>query len=226
MIDLQHGDCLELMKDIPDGSVGLVLTDPPYGIDYQSQRKKDKAQWMPKILNDKKPFVEFIQGLKRIVSQNGAVMVFTRWDVQQLFIDEMTANGMKPKNIIIWDKKIHGMGDLRRAYGSKYESIIFWANDEFRFNGKRPTDIISECRVLPKDLLHPNEKPIKLLEILIEQTTKESDTVLDCFMGSGSTGVACINTNRNFIGMELDERYFNVAQNRIMEVATEKGVTV
>ena len=86
---LYQGDCLELMKDIPDGCVDMVLSDPPYGIDFQSQRKKNKTEWKPKIINDKAPFVDFIPLLKRILRPCSCVMVFTRWDVQQRFIDAM-----------------------------------------------------------------------------------------------------------------------------------------
>ena len=198
-----------------NGAVDLVLTDPPYGIDFQSHMKKDKTKWMPKIKNDKEPFTGFISEMRRIVKPTGAVMVFTRWDVQQKFIDAMTINGMRPKNIIIWDKVMHGMGDLKRAYGSRYESIIFWANNGFRFNGKRPTDIIRCQRVSASRLIHPNEKPVELLETLIKQCTKPGDTVMDMFMGSGSTGVACVNTGRDFIGIELDKGYFDIAKARI-----------
>ena len=216
-IKLFQGDCLELMKQIPDGSVDLVLTDPPYGIDFQSQWKKDKTEWMPKIANDKKPFIDFIPDLKRIVSPSGAIMIFTRWDVQQKFIDCMNENNMKVRNVLIWDKVIHGMGDLKRAYGSRYESIIFHSSDKFRFNGKRPQDILRFQRVQPNKLTHPNEKPIELLETLIGQCTNSGGTVFDGFMGSGSTGVACVNTGRNFIGIELDPNYFDIARGRIEE---------
>ena len=217
------GDCLELMKGIPSGSVDLVLTDPPYGIDYQSQWRKDKAQWKPKIKNDKTPFVDFIPQLKRILSDNGAAMIFTRWDVQQRFIDALVSSGLSVKNILIWDKVVHGMGDLKRAYGSRYESVIFCANNGFRFNGKRPTDIMRFQRVSPDKLIHPNEKPIELLETLVTQCTLQNQTVLDCFMGSGSTGVACVNTGRNFIGIELDKGYFDIAQKRIEAAQAANG---
>lgn len=97
--EIYNMDCLEGMKLIDDKSVDLIVTDPPYGINYQSQWKKNKEDWKPKILNDKEPFTAFIPELKRIVSNNGAVMIFTRWDVQQQFVDAMVENGMKPKNI-------------------------------------------------------------------------------------------------------------------------------
>ena len=223
-VALKQGDCLELMKEIPDGSVDLILTDPPYGIDYQSRRKKDKTKRLPKIINDKEPFVQFIAQLGRIMKPASAAMIFTRWDTQQRFIDELAKNGLKVRNVLIWDKQIHGMGDLKRSYGSRYESIIFVSNDAFRFPSKRPQDIITARRVLPTSLKHPNEKPVDLLEQLIQQVTHVNDTVLDCFIGSGSTGVACVKTGRNFIGYELDERYFDIAQQRIS--AAIKGESV
>lgn len=214
VIDLKQGDCLELMKDIPDNSIDLILCDPPYGISYQSQRRP-KEQRFSKIKNDNKPFTEFIHLIPRLIKPTGGVFVFTKWNVQQHFVDTMKGNGLNPQNILIWDKVIHGMGDLKRSFGNRYESIIFHSNKDFRFVGKRPTDIIKYTRVPSGKMIHPNEKPIGLLEYLIQATSRENATVLDCFMGSGSTGVACVNTNRNFIGIEIDEHYFNIARERI-----------
>ena len=222
---LHHGDCLELMKDIPDGSIDMILCDPPYGIDYQSQWKKDKNDWKPKILNDKKPFTDFIPLIPRIISPTGCVLIFTRWDVQKFFIEEMTSFGMKPKAVIIWDKVIHGMGDLKRAPGSRYESIVFWSANQFRFPEKRPTDIVQFQRTHAQKLVHPNEKPVHLLEYLVKTYTNEGSMVLDNCIGSGSTGVACVNTGRRFIGMELDPQYFEIAQKRIAEAAAKLEVT-
>lgn len=220
--ELYQGDCLELTKDIPDRSIDMVLTDPPYGIDYQSQWKKNKADWMPKIIGDKKPFVAFIPQIKRILRPSGCIMIFTRWDTQQKFIDVMAQSGLRVKSVLIWDKQIHGMGDLKRSYARRYESILFHSGGGFQFNGKRPQDIVSVRRVLPQNLLHPNEKPVELLETLIHQCTREGASVLDLFMGSGSTGVACVNTGRSFIGMELDPGYFETAKRRIEEAQQQK----
>lgn len=218
MIELKQGDCLQLIQQISDNSIDLILTDPPYGINFQSQWKKDKTQWMPKIKNDKKPFTDFIPHLSRIIKSTGAILIFTRWDIQQQFIDKMKDEKLPVRNVLIWDKKIHGMGDLKRAYGSRYQSIIFSSQKDFRFNGKRPQDIISVQRVNPNKLTHPNEKPVELMQILIQQCSKQGDTVLDLFMGSGSVGVAAVNKNRNFIGFELDENYFQIAKQRISAI--------
>lgn len=106
MVKLFQGDCLELMKNIPDNSVDLLLTDPPYGIDFQSRYHNDKTKRMPKILNDKKSFTGFIPLIKSKIAKTGGILSFTRWDVQQIFIDEFIRNGLKPKNVLIWDKKV------------------------------------------------------------------------------------------------------------------------
>lgn len=210
---LYNGDCLEILKEIPDNSIDLVLTDPPYGIDYQSSMSKRNG--FQKILNDKEPFIDFIKEIPRVLKNDGCMFIFTRWDVQNDFIVEMEKNNLKVKNIIIWDKVMHSMGDLFTAYGSRYESILFHSEKNFRFVNKRPADIIKQKRVDAKLLVHPNEKPVELLKTLLLQTTNENDTVLDCFMGSGTTGVACEKLKRKFIGIEIDEKYYKIAQDRI-----------
>lgn len=135
---------------------------------------------------------------------------------------QLIRGGAAVKNVLIWDKQQHGMGDLKRSYGSQYESIIFAVMPQFTFPHKRPVDVISEHKVSPNKLLHPNEKPVALLQTLIKQTTPPSSMVMDCCMGSGSTGVACVNTDRDFIGMELDEKYFQTAKERIEKAKEEK----
>lgn len=206
-------DCLKGLEMIPDKSIDLVITDPPYGIDYQSNHRV-KSDGFEKILNDKRPFIDFIPHLPRILKDDGACFIFTRWDVQQAFIDEMEANGMKVKNVVIWDKLNHTAGDLKRAFGYRYESIIFACGDKFAFKKERPVDILRYSRVSGDKLVHPNEKPVGLLRYLIEQTTDFGGLILDCFMGSGASAVAAKETGRNFIGFELDENYHKIASER------------
>lgn len=214
-IELWQGDCLELMKNIPDKFVDMVLCDPPYGINYSSNRTENTRKTKHKIINDEKPFIDFIFYIDRILKPTGSCMIFTRWDVQQKFIDELNKNNLRVRNVLIWNKQAHGMGDLKRAYASCYESIIFCSKNLFEFNNGRPEDILSAKRIVGSKQLHPNQKPVDLLQTLIEQCTKENEIIFDPFMGSGSTGVACVNTNRKFIGIELDPKYFEVAKNRI-----------
>jgi len=217
MIKLLMGDCLERMKEIESGSVDLILTDPPYGIDFQSQWKKDKAKWMPKIANDKRPFIEFIPEAARCLSKAGCMIVFCRFDSWQDFANECHENGLKVKSQIVWDKVVHGMGDLRGATALQHELALFVSKGGFKFAGKRQKSIVQCNRVNPKDMLHPNEKPVALMENLISGYSQEGDTVLDCFTGVSPVGVAAKNLNRDFIGIELDETYFNIAEKRINE---------
>jgi site-specific DNA-methyltransferase (adenine-specific) len=208
-------DCLEGLKEIPDNSVDLIITDPPYGINYSSARIKDKNRRLGGILNDERPFTEFIGPALRAMKDTGAMYIFTRWDVQQEFIDEVRRCGGRVKNVLIWDKGVHSMGDLKASYGSKYESILFVPGPAFKFPGKRPQDIIPAAKVPAAKLRHPNEKPVALIEKLINDASEPSAVVLDTFMGSGTTALACIRTGRDYIGFELDEKYHTIALNRV-----------
>ena len=211
MINLRQGDCLEIMKDIPDGSVDLVITDPPYGIDFQSHHRKEMH---PKIWNDKVLdwLEKYVDECFRILKDNTAVYFFCSWHNVDIFKQSIEKK-FKIKNILIWEKNNTSMGDLKASYAPKYEMIIFAHKGRKLLNGFRYADIIKANRTGNK--LHPTEKPVDLLELFIKNSSDENAVVFDGFMGSGSTGVACVNTNRNFIGIELDENYFNIAKERI-----------
>jgi site-specific DNA-methyltransferase (adenine-specific) len=219
--NIYHGDCLELIQQIPDHSIDTVITDLPYGISYQSNRATHGRKNSPKfdvIANDEKPFIDFIKYLPRVIKPTSAIYLFTRWDVQQPVIDELQANGMKVKNVLIWDKGVHSMGDLYTAYGMRYESIVFSSMPDFRFQNGRPVDIIACNKVFNHDLVHPNEKPVDLLRRLILDSTPEMGTVLDCTCGSGTTLLAAIEEKRHYIGFEIDEKYYNIASRRIKDL--------
>lgn len=210
-------DCLEFMKDIPDKSIDMILVDPPYGIDFQSAWRTDKTQWKPKILNDKKPFTKWTDDAYRIMKDNTGLLCFTRWDTEQQFRDALTKSGFKCKQQIIWDKVVHGMGDLKGDFASQHENIIFAVKGRFIFKGKRPKSIFRTQRVNPEKLVHPNEKPVELLEGLIKAISVEDDIIFDCFAGSGSLAMAAKNTNRNFILIEQDEKYCEIANQRLRQ---------
>lgn len=118
------------------------------------------------------------------------------------------------KNILVWIKNNHTAGDLTGAYGKKTEFIIYASKGKHILNGNRDVDTLYYDRIVGNDQIHQNQKPVDLLEFLIGKSSNFGETVLDCFMGSGSTGVACLQTNRNFIGIELDEKYYNIAKKR------------
>ena len=210
-----QGDCLEKMKDIPDGSVDLVLTDPPYGIDYQSARRIDKSKWKPKIANDKQPFIWFIKQATDKLKEGGALISFCRFDSWADFARACELAGLTVKAEIVWDKMNHGTGDLKGCPGFRHEIAIFATKGRFIFHGKRPQSLFATPKVNPASLLHPNEKPVELMEWLVEHYCPVNGTVLDCFTGVSPVGVACKNLNRNFIGIELSEEYCEIAKARI-----------
>lgn len=305
MIDLRLGDCLELMKDIPDGSVDLVLTDPPYGT---MKGIDDKHDWDIVL-----PTKEVFEELSRVVRQNGKVVLFS----QEPYTSHLITN-VPPSMLFcyrgIWLKNCSGNSmSAQTAMTSWFEDFCVFTNKnsggllnkcvekisdvvfsvgfqkfaEIMFGEGRYKDIASARKNLYKkvyiegcneydknffdeamyryletqiempytfdeyfaivaeykektksvfnlwqggkskpnvlkykkdnDGYHPTQKPVALLEDLIQTYSNEWNTVLDFTMGSGSTGVACVNTNRRFIGIELDEGYFNIAKKRIEE---------
>lgn len=231
-IRLWCGDCLELMKNIPDKSVDLVLSDPPYGT--------TACKWDNVI-----PFAPMWEQLHRIIKPNGAICLFgsepfssalrisniKNYKYDWIWGKEQGANFMLCKSqpykvhevISVFSKNRHRYFP-QMAQGKPYVSGKGTSGDITRNapkvqtvnTGTRyPRSIQYFSTDKAKGSLHPTQKPIALLEYLIKTYTKEGETVLDNCMGSGSTGVACVNTNRNFIGIELDENYFNIAKDRI-----------
>ena len=211
MINLMKGDCLERMKEIPDGSVDMVLTDPPYGMDFQSNYRNEKHS---KIRNDKDLswLIDWSNELFRVTADNTAHYVFCSFHNIDKFKQALEQK-FKIKNILVWEKNNTSMGDLKADFAPKYEMIIFIQKGRRLINGKRDPNILKFNKTGNK--LHPTQKPIKLLEYLLTKFSDEGQTILDPFMGSGSTGVAAKNLNRKFIGIELDEAYFEIAKNRI-----------
>ena len=200
---------------VDDCSIDCIITDPPYGIDNQSAWRTDKTKWKPKIANDKSPYTEWTDEAYRVLKNNSGLLCFTRWDTEQAFRDALSNSGFSCKQQIIWDKEIHGMGDLKGDFASQHENIIFATKGRFIFKGKRPKSIIRAQRVSPSLLQHPNEKPVGLIQRLLEAITQEGDTVLDMFAGSFSTAEACILSRRDWICIDMEKSYCDIGQKRI-----------
>lgn len=225
-IELYNGDCLKVMDDLIEQGikVDLIVCDPAYkvtsrgnagnsgGMLQKDINKKGNVfkhndcnvkNWMPKvydILNDKSH-------------------CYIMCNHKNLFEYIQTAqdNGFKFIKSLIWNKGNKIMG---QAYMSQFEYILFFRKGAFKkINNCGTSDILNIPNIKTKDIngnnLHDTEKPVDLMEILINNSSNENETVLDFMCGIGSTGVACKNLNRNFIGIELDEKYFNIASNRI-----------
>ena len=220
-IRLIQGDCLDILPTINE--VDLIITDPPYLMNYHTGRIKDKSHdFRTPIKNDNNPNLikEVVPLLFNSLKEGGAIYMFCNSNHIDFFKQELEEY-FTVKNILIWIKNNWTAGDLKGAYGKCTEFIIFAVKGRHLLNGKRDIDTLYYDRVVGNMQRHQNQKPVDLLEFLIRKSSKPNDLVLDCFMGSGSTGVACLNTNRNFIGIELEPKYYQIAQERCKEYQTK-----
>ena len=219
---LFHGDCLDAMKNITDESVDLIVTDPPYLMDYKSNRrvKMDKFDKIKNDINSYDLISDYFSECYRIMKSNTAIYCFCSWHNVDFFKQEFEKH-FKLKNIIVWNKNNHGTGDLKGSYAPKYEFILFGHKGRTLLREKRIADVIDCPKIPSKFLVHPTEKPIELLSIFIKQSSDEDAIVFDGFMGCGSTGIASLNNNRKFIGIELDGKYFEIAKTRIEKLKGE-----
>ena len=234
-IKLLHGDCLELMKDIPDKSVDMILADLPYGT--------TACKWDAII-----PFEALWEQYERVIKDNGAIVLFG----SEPFSSKLRLSNIEIyKHDWVWNKKKAGNIFLAKYQPMKiHEDIMVFGkkrvnyypimtprdkvkksknygtgealggnkekeNKVYTYTHKNPISIIEFSNANQKGKVHPTQKPVALFEYLIKTYTNEGETVLDNCMGSGTTGIACVNTNRNFIGIEIDDKYFEIAKERI-----------
>lgn len=125
--------------------------------------------------------------------------------------------GYTVKSQVIWDRDWHGLGDLNGQFAPQHDIIWYATKGRFLFPNGRPKSVLRYRRIAAESLVHPTEKPIDLMSYLVEMLSTEGNIILDPFMGSGTTGVACVNLNRNFIGIEKDAHYFEIAKQRIAD---------
>ena len=227
MIRLEHGDCLDVMdKLINEGiKVDMILTDPPYGT--------TACKWDSVI-----PFDKMWERINKLIKPNGAIVLFGSepfssalrmsniknykydwiWEKRPVnFLNAKKQPLRNTENIIVFNSKIYNPQGLiykerinKRSNSTETNNVHgLWNKSYFTNYPKQILKFIGERG------LHPTQKPVELMEYLIKTYTNEGETVLDFTMGSGSTGVACLNANRRFIGIELDENYFNIAKERI-----------
>ncbi len=207
MITLKHGNALDELRRLRSGSVDLLLTDPPYG----NNGTYGRANVV--IAGDADPLVgltALAEGF-RILSPNRASFFFLdmkHLPFVRLFVEQYT--DFKIGDVLVWDKTRFGFG---RAFRKQHELIIVLEKGKVAYRSRGFANVLSVTRVgRPK---HPHEKPVALLERLLEHTTSPGDLVVDPFMGSGSTGVAASKLGRRFLGIELDHRHFEIARTRM-----------
>lgn len=231
MYVIKKGDCLELMKEIPDKSIDMILCDLPYGT--------TRNEW-DSVINLELLWYQY----ERIIKDNGAIVLFAQvpfniilgwsnlkilryewiWDKNRPtgFLNSKKMPMKQHENIMVFYKKLPTYKPQKtsgepyitknKATSTNYNSFntnYMTVNNGWRY----PIDI---QKFKHETGLHPTQKPVALLEYLIKTYTNEGETILDNCMGSGSTGVACLNTNRKFIGFELEDKYFNIAKKRII----------
>lgn len=190
---LYLGDSLQV---VPTISYDTIVSDPPFGMSFRSNHREQRHE---AIANDETTeLLEWCCGLEAPHSK----YVFCRWDNLR--------DIPKPKSLVTWVKNNWSMGDLEHEHARQTEVAAFYPGQGHFFPKGRPQDVISAPRT--GNEFHPTEKPVQLMMAFVEWT---SGTVLDPFMGSGTTGVACAKLGRNFIGIEIDEGYFNIAVDRI-----------
>ena len=213
---MKKGDCLKIIKEISDESIDIVITDPPYGIDLTPQRDSGKFK-NTKIKNDDNLdwLPEFTEEIHRI-SKN-VVCVFCGWQNIDKFKMEFDKRFIV-KNILVWNKDWFGMGN---NYRPNYELIFLLCKKNIKTKSKNKSNILTYRRLSPQKMTHSCEKPLGVLQDLIYELSEENDIVLDCFMGTGSTGEASIRLNRKFIGIEIDDNNFDIAKNRIENTYNE-----
>ena len=214
-------DCIKGMSNLKDNSIDLIVTDPPYLMDYKTNRRKNKEHDFCKPIagdDDENLIKNFIKESYRVLKDDSAMYVFCNSNRIDFFKKEIESAGFKIKNIIVWVKNNWTAGDLKASFGKQYEFIILANKGRAFFNGKRLSDVWEFDRVVGKNQVHQNQKPIELIERMILKHSVPGGVVLDPFMGSGTTGVACLKNSREFIGYELDKRYFEIAEERIKEV--------
>ena len=211
-VQLFYGDCLEIMRGIPDGNIDAVVTDPPYGIglsnhDIDGHRRAESYT----VVGD----------------EDGAVgIAVLDWATKLDIITITFASPWRPwpgvwRNLIVWDKggAVGGGGDIKTCLKRTWELIQVARNGPMK--GAREGSVW-RFPITPQSLTeHICAKPLSLIIALIDRFVPIGATVLDPFMGSGTTGVACIQTGRNFIGIEIDKSYFDIAQRRIADAQTQ-----
>jgi site-specific DNA-methyltransferase (adenine-specific) len=201
-ITIYHGDCRDILPHLEP--VDLVLTDPQYGMDYFSNHYKGENPHS-KVIGDDKPYpVEILRVL--IDMARNAVFTFCRWNN----LCELP----EPKSFIVWAKNNWSAGDLEHEYARQWEGIAFYPKNGHKFI-YRPADIIDSRRVPPTDLLHPTQKPLGVVSALLKANI--GNVILDPFMGSGTTLRAAKDLGRKAIGIEIEEKYCEIAVRRLKQ---------
>lgn len=238
---LFNEDCLEVMKQLPDKSVDCIVSDPPFGVNYKNKIYNDGHDYILNNMN------QWLSEMFRVLKDDGFCFLFVGVKTIHEWINASIESGFNYKNIIAtstyhsdklriknnFNFQLQPIIVLSKGNGREFNKVDFiptsasWLKDKRNPNPKpytydypdfiKPEWSFSTIKRKKGERLHPNEKNVDLIKFLIEVTTNENDIVMDTFMGCGSTGIACKKCNRDFIGIELDKHYFDLAKERIDE---------
>lgn len=220
-VKLIQGDCLELMKGIPDNSIDLVVTDPPYRLvkgGCTNKKPKDGIFCRENVTSGKLfkhndlPFSAWLPEVYRVLKPGTHCYIFINGRNLFRLQTEAEKAGFQFVNLLAWRKQNK---TANRYYMNQLEFILLLRKGRARTIHNRGT---SNCLDVPNIIgtkNHPTEKPVELMQIMVGNSSQPGETVLDLFMGTGATGVACVATGRKFIGMELDQDYFQIAKRRM-----------
>lgn len=232
---LIHGDCMEKLKEIPDGSIELILCDPPYNLakystgnmrfDWRSEINNDVAGWDLKELEP----ADFLGEFKRILSPTGNIFIFTSYNMigkwHEVFDPEFDTF-----QFMVWHKTNPIPNVRKSSFLNSCELIVCMWNKGHTWNFTRQNEMhnfienpICMGAERIKEPKHPTQKPLAVLKRIIQIASSENSLVLDLFMGVGSTGVAAIQLNRRFIGIEIDEAYYKACEKRLMSASVGAG---
>ena len=224
MIDIKNGNCLDYIKKLKNDSIDLIVTDPPYRVTARGSSGNSGGMMQKELNRQGKVFEfndikcsEYAGEFYRILKNGSHCYVMTNHINLIEMLNEFERVGFHFIKSLIWDKGNKIMGQF---YMSQFEYILFFRKGVgIGINNCGTSDLLSipnkKCKDSKGNTLHDTEKPVELMRILIENSSKCNDVVLDPFMGIGSTGVACKGLSRNFIGYEIDKKYFDIAKDRI-----------
>ena len=227
MSEIHYGDCREVLEGL-DVEIDCLLTDPPYGVDFQSTYGKDpdaREKYQAKIEDDEDPakalqtFAETMDLVIPRLAETAELYVFSDWRVApewQTYLASLADRDVHLRQLLIWEKGYPGIGDVRYNWGCGHEFIYYLKKGKRKVPYRR-VGVLHVDKVRPGTNIHPTQKPVELLKILIEYSTDPGQIVFDPFAGSGSTIVAAQETARIGIGIEKNEQYAKDAQARISQ---------
>lgn len=218
--DIVLSDACDFMRGLAPGSVAAIVTDPPYGISYHSNRYQDKNPHAPIAHDWNFQIGAFLDLAERALADGGALYLFSRWDVYPLWAKEIPP-ALSLKNLIVWDKGSHSSGDLTGNFGFQHEVIMFIVKGRHSLRGHRHSNIWYAQKISHKHLRMPAEKPVELYERAILSSSDPGDLVVDPFSGSGTLAAAAYRNGRRFLAGDVDKKMVRMGRERVGLPVTE-----